>query len=114
MNIDLTPIFQALIGLLAVLITTKLIPWIKARTSIQQQSMIAMATRTFVFAAEQLYGVGTGTEKMKYVKKKLEEHGYTVDVAVIEAAIREMNIEEGWIESGGNEGDESGFPDEDE
>ena len=32
MNIDLTPIFQAIIALLAALVTYKLVPWIKART----------------------------------------------------------------------------------
>ena len=38
MNINLTPILQALIALLASLITYKLIPWIKARTTAEQQT----------------------------------------------------------------------------
>ena len=33
MNINLTPILEALIGLLAALITYRLIPWIRARTT---------------------------------------------------------------------------------
>lgn len=34
--IDLTPIFQAVIGFLAALITYRLIPWIQANTTPQQ------------------------------------------------------------------------------
>ena len=41
--IDLTPIFQAVLALLAALITYKLIPWIKARTTNEQQARIDAA-----------------------------------------------------------------------
>ena len=41
--IDLTPIFQAVLGILAALITHKLIPWIQARTTAQQQEMLRAA-----------------------------------------------------------------------
>lgn len=87
--IDLTPILQALIGLLAALITYRLIPWIKARTTEAQQGNLRALVKVLVFAAEQLYGAGNGKEKLRYVREKLLEEGFDVDVAEIEAAVAE-------------------------
>ena len=53
--IDLTPIFQAIIALLAALVTYKLIPWIKSRTTERQQQNLFVAAKIAVMAAEQLY-----------------------------------------------------------
>ena len=92
MLIDLTPIIQALISLLAILITSKLIPWIKSKTSVNQQSALSTAAKIAVYAAEQIYGAGKGEEKLDYVVTRLEEKGFTVDMDTIEAAVREMNI----------------------
>lgn len=89
-HIDLTPILQALIGLLAALITAKIIPWIKARTTTQQQILLQATVDILVSAAEQLYGAGHGPEKLQYVKDELELRGFTVDTAAIEAAVREL------------------------
>ena len=89
MTINLTPILQALIGLLAALITYRLIPWIKARTTSEQQGQLRAATKIAVFAAEQLFGAGHGNDKLNYAMDWLEEHGYTVDRAQIEAALYE-------------------------
>ena len=44
--IDLTPIFEAILALLAALVTYKLIPWIKARTTAEQQSLLAATVKT--------------------------------------------------------------------
>ena len=88
--IDLTPILQAFIGFLAALITHRLIPWIQARTTAQQQEMLRAAVSVAVYAAEQLYGAGTGKEKLMYVKGQLSKKGYKVDVDEIEAAVREL------------------------
>ena len=86
-NINLTPIFQALIALLAALITYKLIPWIQSRTTEQQQSNLSTLIRVLVFAAEQIYGAGNGKEKLEYVCAELRERGYEVDLSEIEAAV---------------------------
>lgn len=88
-NIDLTPVIQAIIALLAALVTYKLIPWIKSRTTVEQQTALNIAARTLVFAAEQIYGDGKGADKFDYVVMKLQEQGFTADPAVIEAAVRE-------------------------
>lgn len=90
MNIDLTPVLQAVIGLLAALITYRLVPWIQARTTNEQQTLLHATIRTLVFAAEQIYGAGGGEEKMKYVQEQLKWRGFDVDLAAIEAAVREL------------------------
>lgn len=89
MNINLTPIIQAIIALLAALVTYRLIPWIKARTTQTQQANMRALYKVLVFAAEQLYGAGNGKQKLEYVKDWLEERGYDVNVAEIEAAVGE-------------------------
>lgn len=89
MNINLTPIIQAILALMAALITYRLIPWIKARTTAAQQSNIRAAVKVLVFAAEQLYGAGKGKEKLQYVRDRLREQGFDVDTDEIEAAVGE-------------------------
>ena len=94
MNIDLTPIFQALIALFAAIITVKVIPWVQARTTAQQQALLSAAVKVAVYAAEQIYGTGAGKQKLLYVKGQLAKKGYHVDIDEIEAAVRELTIME--------------------
>lgn len=89
MNIDLTPVFQAVLALLAALVTYKLIPWLKSKTTESQQNNIRAMVKVLVFAAEQLYGAGEGHKKLEYVREKLLENGFDVDVDEIEAAVAE-------------------------
>lgn len=46
--------------LLASWITLRLIPWLKSKTTRQQQEYLLATTRVLVYAAEQLYGAGNG------------------------------------------------------
>ena len=92
MAIDLTPILQAIIALLASIITIKVIPWIQARTTAQQQEMLRAAVSVAVYAAEQLYGAGHGKDKLIYVKGQLAKKGIHVDTDEIEAAVRDLTI----------------------
>lgn len=87
--IDLTPILQAILALMAALITYKLIPWIQARTTHEQQNLLLSVTSVLVFAAEQLYGAGRGADKLDYVIRELEYRGFTADRAAIEAVIKD-------------------------
>lgn len=89
MNIDLTPIIQAVIALIAALITSKLIPWIKAKTTNEQQAMLRATVKTLVFAAEQIYGAGNGEAKLEYVAEMLREKGFEYDRIEVEAAVKE-------------------------
>lgn len=86
-NIDLTAIIQAVIALIAALVTCYVIPWIKARTTDQQRDYIRGLIRALVYAAEQIYGAGKGEEKLQYVCEQLRERGYEVDLSEIEASV---------------------------
>lgn len=89
-NIDLTPVIQAIIGLLAALIAYRLIPMIKAKTSNEQQAYITTLIKAGVFAAEQLYKTeGMGTKKMEFVREYLLGKGFNVDTTAIEAIVAE-------------------------
>ena len=88
--IDLTPFINAVIALIAAIITWKLIPWIQARTTNEQQATIAALIKVGVYAAEQLYKTpGMGKAKFEYVQRYLASKGYSVDIADIEAAVGE-------------------------
>ena len=90
MQINLTPIFQAVIGLLAALITYKVIPWIREKTTNEQRARLDAAIKTAVFAAEQMYGAGRGADKMDYALRWLREQGFDIDPLEIEAAVGEF------------------------
>lgn len=89
-TIDLTPILQALIGLLATLITCRLIPWLKSKMTETQQRVMDAALDSAVYAAEQFYGAGHGADKMDYALNFLHERGFDVDAAQIEAKVYEL------------------------
>lgn len=89
-NIDLTPVLQAVISLAALLITYRLIPWLKAKMSAEKQAYFAAVVKTLVYAAEQIYKADKGAEKLAYVQRELEARGFDVDTAAIEAAVREL------------------------
>ncbi len=92
---DITMIIEAVFALIAAVITAIIIPYIKSRTTAQQQEQINTWVRIAVSAAEQIYtGSGRGEEKKAYVISWLREHGVTVDEskldAMIEAAVYDL------------------------
>ena len=93
--IDLTPIFQAVIALAAALVTYKLIPWLRTKTTAQQQANLTAAARMAVFAAEQLYGAGHGGDKLDYALSIMQKAGYHLDGdalrGAIESAVHTLN-----------------------
>lgn len=98
MNIDLTPLLQAVITVISLVITGMLVPWLKAKLTEQQQVNLNAAIRILVYAAEQVYGAGNGDEKMEYVIERLRAKGFAVDKDAIEAAVKGMNIDS-WFAS---------------
>lgn len=97
--VDLTVFLQAMLGLAAAAITVFVIPWIKAKLSVEKQAELAEWVGIAVEAAEMIYkGSGRGEEKKAYVVAFLKEKGYTVDTesltdavnALIEAAVRQL------------------------
>ena len=89
-TINLTPIIQAIIALLAALITYRLIPWIREKTTSEQQARLRAAVKVAVFAAEQIFGAEHGAEKMDYALCWLREQGYEIDSREIEAQVYEL------------------------
>jgi len=76
---DITPIIEAVLALAATVVTVIVIPYIRSKTTAQQQAEINGWVRIAVSAAEQIYvGSGRGQEKKAYVINWLAEHGVTV------------------------------------
>lgn len=93
---DITIIIEAVFALVAAVITAIVIPYIKSKTTAQQQAEINAWVKIAVAAAEQIYtGSGRGEEKKAYVLNWLAEHGVTLDEerinALIEAAVYDLN-----------------------
>lgn len=93
---DITTIIEAVFALVAAVITAIVIPYIKSRTTAQQQEEINAWVKIAVAAAEQIYtGSGRGEEKKAYVLNWLAEHGVTLDEerinALVEAAVYDLN-----------------------
>ena len=95
---DLSPIVQAVFALLAALITYKLVPWIRSKTTAQQQQVLDAAINVAVYAAEQLYGSGNGEKKLAYALKYLKAKGYNVDTQTVkngvEAAVKALSFQQ--------------------
>lgn len=85
--LDLTPILQALIALLASWITLRVIPWLKARTTERQFDLLLYAVSIGVKAAENLFPAGSGAKKFEYVCQYLRRKGFSVDESEIEAMV---------------------------
>lgn len=85
---DITPIIQAVIALVFIVIGVIAIPWIKSRTTSEQLKQIISWVNIAVLAAEQLFkGIGRGEEKKQYVIDFLKSKGYYIDAEKIEAMI---------------------------
>lgn len=88
MQIDITQIAIALIGLIGAVVSAVVIPWIRSKTTVAQQEQLMAWVQIAVAAAEMLYtGSGRGEEKREYVEAWLAERGITYDKDTIRAAI---------------------------
>lgn len=85
--IDLTDIITAVLALIAALITRYFIPWIKEKTTLEQQTRIQAAIDTVVYAAEKMYGAGRGAEKKQYVLTALKAKGFDINDEMVNASI---------------------------
>ena len=95
-NIDLTPIFTALIALIGAIITYYVIPVLKGKISADKLSQIIMWVQIAVSAAEQMKDAGLiGVPKKEYVIQFLKGKGISLSDeeldALIEAAVLEIN-----------------------
>ena len=93
--IDLTEVIVALIGLISVIITTVLVPYLKQKKSAEELAQISETLTQIQFwvdiavqAAEMIYvGSGRGDEKKAYVIEFLNSKGFTIDMDSIDAMI---------------------------
>lgn len=103
---NITPIIETVFALIAAVITAIVIPYIRSKTTAQQQTEINAWVRIAVSAAEQIYvGSGRGQEEEGIrVINWLAEHGVTLDEtrldAMIEAAV--YDLKKGLLPAGGD------------
>jgi hypothetical protein len=86
-NFDLTPIFEAIITLVSLVLTGIIIPYIRQRIGEEKAENLKKWVSVGVKAAEQLYGSKTGQQKKEYVVSFLLSKGIVVDVDEVEALI---------------------------
>jgi hypothetical protein len=86
-TIDITEIVQALITLLAALISAVVVPWIKGKVGEQNMSDFLRWVEIAVAAAEQIYTQTEGEKKKRYVLNYLYSKGVEVDEVDIHFAI---------------------------
>lgn len=106
MQIDVTQIIQLCITIIVVVLTGIIIPWIRSNTTNNQKAIVESTIKTLVYAAEQLQATGViNIPKKEWVlhelnawlgQKKIVFNEDEVN-AMIEAAVRELNIEQGTV-----------------
>ena len=102
-NIDITPIIEAVIGLIITIISVIVIPkfkiWISNNLSEKHIEIAKIIIQSAVSAAEQIYArsekAGSSKKKyvMEYAKNKLAEIGLTIDENEIEIYLEQAVLE---------------------
>lgn len=99
MNIDITQIVVAVIGLLGLVVTSVLVPLIRTKINAEQWDTICNYAVAAVQAAEIIIGAGKGAEKFAWAKEYIEAqckaHGIKIDMDTVRVA-----IENAWKELG--------------
>lgn len=86
-EIDFTPIFEAIITIVSLIVTSFLIPYIKQKLSVEKYEDLKKWVNVGVKAAEQIYGSKTGQEKKEYVVSFLKSKGITFNIDEVSALI---------------------------
>ena len=91
MNIDITQIVVAVIGLLGLVVTSVLVPLIRTKINAEQWDTICNYAVAAVQAAEIIIGAGKGAEKFAWAKEYIEAqcaaHGIKIDMDTVQVAI---------------------------
>lgn len=92
MNIDITQIVVALIGLMGVVITTVAVPLIRSKVTNEQWETIKNYALAGVQAAEIMFNAqGKGEDKLEWVSEYIEAqckaHGIEIDMDTVRIAI---------------------------
>ena len=86
-NFDFTPIFEAIITIVSLVLTGIIIPYIRQRIGEEKAENLKKWVSVGVNAAEQIYGSKTGQQKKKYVVSFLRSKGFVFDVDEVEALV---------------------------
>lgn len=88
MIVDMTQVIVAIIGLIGIILSTWLIPLLRAKTTEQKWENAMFWVKLAVQSAEQIYQQqGMGEIKKKYVEQFLKEHNIKLDEKQIDVAI---------------------------
>ena len=85
--IDITPVVNAAIMLVAILLTTFLIPWIKANLTVKQTESLLKWAEIAAAAAQQLYWDMDGETRKQHALELLAEKGFDVNSAEVQNAL---------------------------
>lgn len=99
---DITPYAVGILALLAMFISSWLVPWIRSKVSQTQQEIISAGANIVVYAAEQLFGTKKGQEKLAYATERLQnilsKYHIKLDNGAlrpyIEAAVKALKFEQ--------------------
>lgn len=87
MNIDITPIIEAVIVLISAVVTGILVPYLRQKLSDEKRLKLQFWVEIAVKAAEQLYGSKAGQQKKEYVVAFLLSKGIVADIDEVTALI---------------------------
>lgn len=88
--IDLTPIINAAILLVALLISAFFIPWLKSKTTAEQRENLLRWAEIAVAAAQQLFHDRDGAARLEYAMSLLEEKGFDITEGAVRDAVEAM------------------------
>lgn len=86
-EIDFTPIFEAIITIVSLVLTGIIIPYVKQKIGEEKTETLKKWVSVGVKAAEQIYGSKTGQEKKEYVVSFLKSKAITFDIDEVSALI---------------------------
>ena len=93
---DITPILEMVISLISIVITSFVIPWLRAKTTQEQFWVLQDIARIAVNAAEVLYkGSGKGEQKLSYATTYIKEFCLAHNITFDDKSIRQA-IENAW------------------
>lgn len=95
--VDITPIVEAVIGVVVAICSVFVIPWLKSKVSAEKMETYKVWVEIGVAAAEQLYKAADGAQKKLYVQSFLFDKGIKLDEYdldnLIESAVLKLHNE---------------------
>lgn len=93
--IDLTPIMNAIIAVLAAVVVSYVVPWIKSKKTAEETKDLMAWAKIAVSAAQQMFYQLDGEERLEHALNVMREAGFDVDTIevrnAIEAAVLELH-----------------------